>query len=313
VPFYRALDGDVQLAAAAGPAGVACRCCPGGVSRSTRARRYPSDMPGGQWAVCEPLLPVPAWLAGRGGRPARYCMRDIADAIRYLTHNGPVWRALPADFPPAWTVYYWADKWQADGSAARMHDDLRERIRAAAGRARQPTAAIIDSQSVKGSEMVPRAGRGYDAGKKINGTKRHIAVDAIGLLLTVLVTAASVQDRDAARPLLWNLRRAFPSITLAWADGGYAGKLVSWAKTRLNLTLQIVKRPDDLHTFKVLPRRWVVERTFAWLGKCRRLSKDRERSVRSSEAFIKLAMIHLMLSRLEPKETDAEFHYRSAA
>ena len=130
MPLYRAPEGDVQPgpAPAQASAGVACRCCPGGVSRSTRARRYPSNMTGAEWALCEPLLPAPAWLAGRGGRPARYCMRDIVDAIRYLTHNGPVWRALPADFPPAWTIYYWVDKWQADGSAARMHDDLRERI-----------------------------------------------------------------------------------------------------------------------------------------------------------------------------------------
>jgi transposase len=151
-----------------------------------------------EWAVCEPLLPAPAWLAGKGGRPSRHCMRDVVDGIRYLTHNGPVWRALPADFPPAGTVYWWADKWQADGSAERMHDDLRERIRGAAGRGPGPTAAIIDFQSVKGSEMITRVRRGYDAGKKINGTKRHIAVDVMGLLLTVLVTAASLQDRDAA-------------------------------------------------------------------------------------------------------------------
>ena len=118
--------------------------------------------------MCEPSLPTPAWLAGRGGRPAGHCMRDIVDAIRYLTHNGPVWRALPADFPPAWTVYWWAAKWEADGSTARMHDDLRGQVRAAAGRTQQPTAAIIDSQSVKGSEMVARRDRGYDAGKKIN-------------------------------------------------------------------------------------------------------------------------------------------------
>ena len=147
------------------------------------------------------------------------------------------------------------------------------------GGRRRPTAAIIDSQSVKGSEMIARTRRGYDAGKKINGTKRHIAVDALGLLLTVLVTAASVQDRDAAKPLLWNLRRAFPSVRLAWADGGYAGKLVTWATGKLKpkLTLEIVRRPDDLHTFQVLPRRWVVERTLSWITRHRRTVRDYER------------------------------------
>jgi transposase len=123
-----------------------------------------------EWAICEPLLPHPAWLAGKGGRPSRYCMRDIADGIRYLTHNGPVWRALPADFPPAWTIYYWAAKWQADGSTETMHDQLRERVRLLAGRQRLPTAAIIDSQSVKAAEEIARSSRGYDAGKKITAT-----------------------------------------------------------------------------------------------------------------------------------------------
>ena len=158
MPFYPAADDGVHSAAAAGV--VACRCCPGGISRSARARRYPSDMSGAERAVCEPLLPAPAWSAGRGGRPASWCVRDVVDAIRCLTRNGPVWRALPADFPPAGTAYWWADKWQADGSAERMHDDLRDRVRAAAGRTAAPTAAVIDSQSVKGSEMVARTGRG---------------------------------------------------------------------------------------------------------------------------------------------------------
>jgi transposase len=296
VPFYPAAVSDVHPAAV--PGTVACRCCPGRLSRSARARRYPSDMSEAEWAVCEPLLPAPAWLAGRGGRPASWCMRDIVDAIRYLTHNGPVWRALPADFPPAGTVYWWADKWQADGSAERMHDDLRDRVRAAAGRTAAPTAAVIDSQSVKGSEMIGRARRGYDAGKKINGTKRHLAVDVLGLLLTVLVTAASVQDRDAARPLLWNLRRAFPSVKLAWADGGYAGKLVTWATTRLRLTLQIVRRPDDLHTFQVLPRRWVVERTLSWITRHRRTVRDYERLPGHHETYVYWAMIIVMTRRL---------------
>ena len=218
-----------------------------------------------------------------------------------------MWRALPADFPPAGTVYWWTDKWQADGSTERMHDDLRERIRLAAGRKAGPTAAVVDSQSVKGSEMIARGRRGYDAGKKISGTKRHLAVDTAGLLLTVLVTAASVQDRDAARPLLWNLRRTFPSVKLAWADGGYAGKLVTWAKTRLRLTLEIVKRPDDLHTFKVLPRRWVVERTLAWITRHRRTVRDYERLPGHHETYVHWAMIIVMTP---PSDPAASCHLR---
>jgi transposase len=298
--LYRAQVGAVHPEADAGEAVgvVACRCCPGGVSRSARGRRYPSDMTDAEWAVVEPLLPAPAWLAGKGGRPATRCMREVVDGIRYLTHNGPVWRALPVDLPPAWTVYYWASKWQADGSTIRMHDDLRDRVRLVAGRNQAPTAAVIDSQSVKGSEMVARPDRGYDAGKKINGTKRHIAVDTIGLLLQVLVTAANIQDRDAAKPLLWNLRRAVPSIKLIWADGGYAGKLIGWATRWLHLTVEIVKRPDDLHTFKVLPRRWVVERTLSWITRHRRTVRDYERLHAHHQTYIYWSMIIVMTRRL---------------
>ena len=179
-----------------------------------------------------------------------------------------------------------------------MHDELRRQCRIAAGREPGPTAAVIDSQSVKAAETVAAASRGYDAGKKINGRKRHIAVDTIGLLLTVLVTAASVQDRDAAKPLLWNLRKAFPAIRLAWADGIYAGKLVTWAKAALKLTLQIVRRPGDLHTFQVLPRRWVVERTLAWITRCRRTVRDYERLTAHHETIVYWAMIIIMSRRL---------------
>jgi putative transposase len=225
-------------------------------------------------------------------------MREIVDGIRYLTHNGPVWRALPADFPPAWTIYSWAAKWQADGSTQTMHDHLRDRVRQIGGRKTAPTAAIIDSQSVKAAEEVARAGRGYDAGKKINGRKRHIAVDTIGLLLAVLITAASVQDRDAAKPLLWNLKKVFPTVRLAWADGGYAGRLVTWANKALKLTVQIVSRPAGLHTFQVLPRRWVVERTLSWITRHRRTVRDYERLPAHHETYVYWAMIIVMTRRL---------------
>jgi transposase len=251
-----------------------------------------------EWAVIEPTLPEPAWRQGRGGRPAGHCRRDIIDAIRYLVKEGIQWRAMPADFPPWQTVYDVLDGWQKSGATEATHGELGRQCRVAAGRAPRPSAAIIDSQSVRAAEEVSSASRGYDAGKKVNGRKRHIAVDTIGLLLTVLITAAGVQDRDGAKPLLWNMRRAFPSVKLTWADGSYAGKLVTWAKKALGLTVQIVRRPDDLHTFKVLPRRWVVERTLAWITRCRRTVRDYERLTEHHETIVYWAMIITMSRRL---------------
>jgi transposase len=249
-----------------------------------------------EWAVIEPTLPEPAWKQGRGGRPAQRCRRDGVDAIRYLVAEGIRWRAMPADFPHWRTVY------------EAMHEELRRACRIAAGRKPEPTAAVIDSQSVKAAESAGKNSRGYDAGKKINGRKRHIAVDAIGLLLTVLITAASLQDRDAAKPLLWNLKKAFPTIRLTWADGIYAGKLVTWATTALNLTLQIVRRPDDLHTFQVLPRRWVVERTLAWITRHRRTVRDYERLTEHHETIVYWAMIITMSRRLARQRRKPQPH-----
>lgn len=261
-----------------------------------------------EWVVIEPTLPGPAWKQGRGGRPAQRCRRDTVDAIRYLVREGIRWRAMPADFPHWRTVYDGLDGWGKSGATEAMHEELRRQCRIAAGREPGPTAAVIDSQSVKAAETVAAASRGFDAGKKINGRKRHIAVDVIGLLLTVLVTAAAVQDRDAARPLLWNLRKAFPTIRLAWADGIYAGKLVTWAKTALKLTLQIVRRPDDLHTFQVLPRRWVVERTLAWITRCRRTVRDYERLTAHHETIVYWAMIITMSRRLARQRQPPQPH-----
>jgi transposase len=226
----------------------------------------------------------------------------VVDAIRYVTHNGCVWRALPADFPPWRTVYGIYQRWNASRATLALHDALRALARAAAGRHAEPTAAVIDSQPVRAAPTVPRSSRGWDAAKKVNGRKRHIAVDATGLLLEVLVTPASTQDRDAARPLLFNLHRARRRIRLAWADGGYAGKLQPWAATYLKLTVQIVRRPDDLHTFAVLPRRWVVERTLAWITSYRRCARDYERLPAHHQAMILWAMISIMTRRLARPE-----------
>jgi transposase len=250
-----------------------------------------------EWAVTEPALPAPAWKQGKGGRPAQRCRRDIVDAIRYLVKEGIQWRAMPCDFPPYQRVYDMLNGWQESGATEAMHGELRAACRIAAGRSPEPTAAIIDSQSVRAAETVAKSSRGFDAGKKVSGRKRHIAVDARGLLLTVLVTAAVVQDHDAARPLLWNLKRASRTVKLAWADSGYAGKLVTWAKTRLKLTLQIVKR-TELHKFVVLPRRWVVERTFAWITRSRRTVRDYERLPEHHETMIYWSMMIVMSRRL---------------
>ena len=250
-----------------------------------------------EWQVSEPALPPPAWKSGKGGRPAEHCRRDIVDAIRYLVKEGIQWRAMPCDFPPFQTVYDVLDQWEKSGATEMMHHELRRACRVAAGRRPEPTAAIIDSQSVRAAETVGTDSRGFDAGKKVQGRKRHIAVDTIGLLLTVLITAASVQDRDGAKPLLWNLRRAFRTVRQAWADSGYAGKLVTWAKTRLRLELQIVTR-TGLHKFIVLPRRWVVERTLAWITRSRRTVRDYERLPAHHETIVYWSMIIIMSRRL---------------
>ncbi|MFC0530421.1 IS5 family transposase [Phytohabitans kaempferiae] len=194
-----------------------------------RPRRYPSDTSDVEWQIMAEYIPV-GGTTTKGGRPVCYPRRDIVDAIRYVDRTGCQWPALPADFPPWHTVYYYFRKWSRDGTLTRMHDGLRTRLRLAEGRTADPTAAAADSQSVRAAETVARTSRGYDAGKNVNGRKRHIVVDTTGLLLVVLVTAASVQDRDAARLLLWTVRACFPSIRKLWCDGGYSGHLVTWAK-----------------------------------------------------------------------------------
>jgi transposase len=257
---------------------------------------YPSSLSDAEWAVLQPLLERPA--TPQGGRPPKHPLRQVVDAIRYLVRSGCAWRLLPHEFPPPGTVYWWFAKWAADGTLTRLHDVLRERLRVQAGRNPTPSAAVVDSQSVRAADTVPKASRGWDAGKKVNGRKRHLAVDTLGLLLVVMVTAASVQDRDAARPLLWRLRMACGGIRLVWADGGYAGKLVAWAACMLHLVVVIVRKHPGQSTFEVLPRRWVVERTLAWISKHRRCVRDYERLPAHHAAIVTWAMVALMTRRL---------------
>jgi putative transposase len=259
-----------------------------------RARGYPSDLTDAQWQVIAAQLP--AERPGRRGRPRIWPLRRIIEAILYLDRTGCAWRYLPADFPPWQTVYGYFAAWRDDGTLARLHGELRAQARAAAGRNPQPTAAVIDSQSVRAADTVPKTTRGWDNAKKVNGRKRHIAVDTTGLVLDVVITAASVQDRQGARPLLWNTHRACRHVRLVWADAGYTGTLSTWAAA-MKMTLQIVAKRDP-HAFEVLPRRWVVERTFAWISKHRRTVRDYERLPASHEAMILWAMIALMTRRL---------------
>jgi putative transposase len=250
-----------------------------------------------EWEVIAPLVPT-GRPGRRGGRRPMHSRRDIIDAIRYVAHNSCVWRALPVDFPPWKTVYDYHTRWAADGTITRIHDALRERVRLREGRQPQPSAAVVDSQSVRAAETVARTRRGFDAGKKVNGTKRHIAVDTTGLLLVVLVTAASVQDRDAGRLLLWALRVCFTHISKVWADGGYAGQLVTWASNQLRLGVEIVRKLGGQVGFQVLPRRWVVERTLAWISRCRRTVRDYERRPEHHAVFVQWSMIIVMTRRL---------------
>jgi transposase len=239
-------------------------------------------------------MPRPAWPDGNGGRPKEYRRRQVADAIGYVIDNGVKWRNPPADFPPWRTVHAIFTRWYGDA----VHSDPRAKARRSQGRQTEPSAAIIDSQSLRAAETVGVDTRGFDAGKKTPGRKRHVIVDCLGRLLVVMVTAASVQDRDAARPALAYRRELFERITPVWADGGYAGSLGDRAKEKLRITVEIVKRSADVCGFVVLPRRWVVERTSSWLLRRRRLVRDYERLPEHHEAMVKWSMVQLMARRL---------------
>jgi transposase len=273
-----------------------------------RTTDYPSDLTDGQFARVEPLLPK----AKPGGRPRSVNLHDVVNGILYVNRTGCQWRALPKDYPPWSTCYDYFRAWRRAGVWRRVNDALREQVRRKAGRKRTPRVASIDSQSAKAGGSGGESG--YDPAKRVTGRKRHLLVDSLGLLLVVLVTAASVPDARAAADVLALLPLdQFPRLRVVWADAAYATRALAaevafWGQYDLG-----VVRREPNSGWVLLPKRWVVERTFAWLVRCRRLAREYERETASSEAMAYVAMIAVMLRRLEPRPARHPFRYRLAA
>ena len=270
----------------------------------TRRRPYPSDLSDAEWALLEPLL---ASLERRG-RPPKWSTRRIADAVFYLLRSGCAWRMLPREYPPWQTVYYHFRKWRRDGRLRQAHDRLRATVRESECRDRDPSGAVLDSQVVK-TTGVGGPERGYDGAKRLSGRKRHLLVDTGGLVLSARVHAASLHDRDGAQGLLTDeLKKELPQLELVWADGAYTNEFRRWAEEERGWRVEVPYHrnrqlwryglEEKPRGFRVLPRRWVVERTFAWLGQARRLAKDYERLPETAVAMIYWAMSRIMLRRL---------------
>lgn len=253
-------------------------------------KKYSTNLTDSQWNLLESVL--------SDKRKRKHSLRDILDALFYLLKTGCQWRMIPHCFPPWESVYYYFSKWKNEGVIELIHEQLRDKVRKKAGREVSPSLACIDSQSVKTTRLGGKC-RGIDGGKKIKGRKRHIITDTMGLLLTVIVHAANEHDSKGAFEVITSLKGRFGRLVKIVADGGYRGELIEKTKIAFNWILEIVMRSDDSSKFTVIPKRWVVERTFAWFESYRRLSKDFEFHTNTSEAMIQLAMVKLMLNRMQ--------------